>query len=186
MQENKHKDDNHEEVEQVKTKEDSHEEGTTEVVELQAKVDELNDKLLRIAAEAQNTRMRLEKQIQETREYAVTNFAKELLQVMDNMQRALEHKPSDVENGSSLDNLLKGVEMTRQGLTNIFTNFGIEQINPDIGEKFNYNYHQAVSQVPSKDYEPGSIMNVMQSGYKIKDRLLRPAMVIVSKLPEDE
>ncbi len=139
----------------------------------------LQDRLLRTVAESENTRKRLEKSIEDARDYAIISFAKDLLAVNDNLSRALEHKPQNIE--GELANIIIGVEMTKNELTNILKKHGLESIEPLLGEKFDYNIHHAISQLESDDHDNDSIIMVMQSGYKIKDRLLRPAIVQVSK-----
>ncbi|KAJ6645173.1 Protein GrpE [Pseudolycoriella hygida] len=150
-----------------------------EIVSLKNQIEILQDKLLRIIAESDNTRKRLEKSIEEAKDYAIVSFAKDLLSVNDNLSRALEHKPQNME--GELANIITGVEMTKSELTNILQKHGLESIEPLLGEKFDYNIHHAISQIVSDEYDQDSVIAVMQSGYKIKDRLLRPAIVQVSK-----
>ncbi len=150
-----------------------------EITNLKSQVDILQDKLLRTIAESDNTRKRLEKLIEDTKHYAIFSFAKDLLSVNDNLSRALEHKPQNAE--GDLNNIITGIEMTKSELTNILKKHGLESIEPLLGEKFDYNIHHAISQVVSDEYDQDSIVEIMQSGYKIKNRLLRPAIVQVSK-----
>lgn len=150
-----------------------------EIANLQNQITALEDKLLRAAAESENLRRRYEKMIEETRDYSLLNFAKDLLGVMDNLSRALEHKPQELD--SQMSGIFAGVEMTKNELLLIFKKHGLEAIEPQVGEKFDYNLHHAISQIVTDDYEQDSIMNVMQMGYKIKNRLLRPAAVVVAK-----
>jgi len=149
---------------------------------LKEEIESLNDKLLRNAAESENMRKRYEKQIEEAKNYAINNFAKDLLTVADNLSRALEHKPKNMD--QEVENILQGVEMTRQEMKNIFTKYKMEEISPSIGEKFDYNLHYAVTQVPNADHSAGTILELVQTGYMIGDRLLRPATVMVTKSPE--
>ncbi len=150
-----------------------------EIVSLKSQIEVLQDKLLRTIAESDNTRKRLEKSIEEAKDYAIFSFAKDLLSVNDNLSRALEHKPQNME--GELANIITGVEMTKGELTSILQKHGLELIEPLLGEKFDYNRHHAISQIVSDEYDQDSIIGTMQSGYKIKDRLLRPAIVQVSK-----
>ena len=151
----------------------------SEIESLKEQIAILEDRARRISAEAENTRKRFEKMAQESKDYANTNFAKDLLGVMDNLGRALEHKPADAD--AQVNNIISGVEMTKNELVTIFKKHGIHTIEPQAGEKFDYNLHHAVSQIVTDEYNADSIVDVMQVGYKIKDRLLRPAMVKVSK-----
>ncbi|MCC8398277.1 MAG: nucleotide exchange factor GrpE [Rickettsia endosymbiont of Labidopullus appendiculatus] len=150
-----------------------------EIINLKSQIEILQDKLLRTIAESDNTRKRLEKSIEEAKDYAIFSFAKDLLSVNDNLSRALEHKPQNME--GDLANIITGVEMTKSELTSILQKHGLESIEPLLGEKFDYNIHHAISQIVSDEYDQDSVIAVMQSGYKIKDRLLRPAIVQVSK-----
>ena len=155
-----------------------------EITELKAQIEELKDKLIRTTAEIDNTRKRLEKARDEAKDYAIATFAKELLNVSDNLARALAHTPAklDVE----VINIIAGVQMTKDELDKIFHKHHIEEIKPEIGSMFDYNLHNAISQIDNTKYAPNSVITVMQSGYKIKDRLLRPATVQVTKKPKQE
>ena len=162
-------------------KEDSEEEDQSkeEILALKEEISDLTDKLLRNAADAENVRKRLEKQVEEAKIYAIGNFAKDMLSVMDNLSRALEHKPQEMS--QEVQNILMGVEMTKQEMTNIFVKYKMSAISPSIGDKFDYNLHSAVAQVATNDHPEGTILSIMQVGYAIDGRLLRPAMVTVSK-----
>jgi len=150
-----------------------------EIASLKAQIEELKDKLIRTTAEIDNTRKRLEKARDEAKDYAIATFAKELLNVSDNLSRALAHKPTnpDIE----VTNIIAGVQMTKDELDKIFHKHHIEEIKPEIGSMFDYNLHNAISQIDNTEYAPNSIITLMQSGYKIRDRLLRPATVQVVK-----
>lgn len=154
-----------------------------EITTLKGQIEIVQDKLLRTIAESENTRKRLEKSIEDAGDYAIISFAKDLLTVSDNLARALEHKPQNIE--GEVSNIIAGIEMTRDDLTNILKKHGLESIEPLLGEKFDYHIHHAISNIISDEYEQDSIVAVMQSGYKIKDRLLRPATVQVSKRPKE-
>lgn len=149
---------------------------------LKEEVADLNDRLLRSTAEAENMRKRYEKQILDTKNYAVNDFAKDLLSVADNLSRALEYKPEEMS--QEVKNILQGVEMTRQEMRNIFSKYKMTEITPSIGEKFDYNLHYAVTQVPDSSHPEGTILELVQVGYMIGQRLLRPATVTVTKTPE--
>ncbi|MGI4775822.1 MAG: nucleotide exchange factor GrpE [Janthinobacterium lividum] len=150
-----------------------------EVDNLRQHVESLNDKLMRISAESENARKRYEKSAQEAKEYANVNFAKDLLSVLDNLARALEHKPIDLDSQTS--SVLSGVEMTKDELLNIFKKHGLQAIEPQLGNKFDYNLHHAALQVMTSEHTEDSIVDVMQVGYKFRDRLIRPAMVKIAK-----
>jgi len=149
------------------------------VEELKNEVASLKDKLMRTAAEMENMRRRYEKQIEDTREYSASSFAKDLMSVMDNFSRALSHKPAAED--EAVKNFIIGVEMTETELMNIFKKHSIEAITPALGDKFDYNLHHAISQIESGDHPAGTVLSSMQNGYKFKERLLRPASVVVTK-----
>ncbi|MCC3860337.1 nucleotide exchange factor GrpE [Pseudemcibacter aquimaris] len=146
----------------------------------EAEINDLRDKLLRAVAEAENVRRRAEKEKADAANYAVTNFARDILAVADNLHRALESLPEEDNIPDHVKNLLEGVKMTDRELHNIFERHGINKINPH-GEAFDHNHHQAMFEAETDEHPHGTVMQVMQVGYKIKDRLLRPAMVGVSK-----
>ena len=150
-----------------------------EIVSLKDQIEALQDKLLRAAAESENTRRRFEKMIQDIKDYSVIDFAKDLLSVMDNLSRALEYKPQ--EDDIQAANILAGVKMTKTELDSVFQKYGLEKIEPSAGEKFDYNLHHAISQIVTDEFEQDSIVSIMQVGYKLKNRLLRSAIVAVSK-----
>jgi len=140
----------------------------------------LKDQALRALAEAENTRRRSERELQDMSKYAVTGFARDLVSVLENLQRALDSIPEDLmKDQPAVANLYTGVEMTLKELISVFARQGIQRIDP-MGKKFDHNLHQAVAQIESPDAEPGTVVQVLQAGYTIQDRLLRPAMVGVA------
>lgn len=149
------------------------------IEDLLQEIESLKDKLLRAAAETENVRRRYEKQIEDVREYSSSNIAKDMMSVMDNLTRSLSHTPESADD--SVKNFILGVEMTQNELLSVFKKHSIESIDPKIGDKFDYNIHNAISQVPSEEHPDSTIIDVMQTGYKIKNRLLRPAAVSVTK-----
>ena len=165
---------------------------------LEAEVAALNDKLLRAVAETENLRRRTAREREETGKYAVTGFAREMLAVVDNLRRALDSLPGrpgvgegDGEAGGeageddSLAGLVAGIEMTERELLAVFERQGIRRIEP-MGEKFDPNFHQAMFEVEDSDQPAGTVVQVMQAGYIIADRLLRPALVGIAKAAKDE
>ena len=151
-----------------------------EQLELSVKKSEENwDRYLRAAAELDNVRKRASRDIENARKFALENFSRELLNVVDTLEMAIDSKESD------LDALLSGNKATLQLMQNIMEQFDISVIDPH-GEPFNAEFHEAMSMQPSDKVEPGSIMTVFQKGYLLNDRLLRPARVVVaSDLKED-
>ena len=155
------------------------EEEVTPLSVAEAEINDLRDKLLRAVAETENVRRRSEKEKADAANYSMTNFARDMLAIGDNLHRALESLPEGEELPDSVKNLIEGVKMTDRELHNIFERHGIDKIDPK-GEAFDHNHHQAMFEAETDDPN-GTIIQVMQIGYKIKNRLLRPAMVGVSK-----
>jgi len=148
---------------------------------LEEEVKELKDQLLRSVAELDNYRKRAEREKEQLRKFGIANFAKDLLSAADNLRRAVESGPTELEGADeNVKNLIVGVEMTEKELLSAFEKNGVRKIDP-IGEKFDYNFHQAMFEVETDKEKPGLVMQVLQSGYAIADRVLRPAMVGVSK-----
>jgi len=151
---------------------------------LSDEVAELNDKLLRAVAETENLRRRAAREREETGKYAVTGFARDLLSVADNLRRALDSLTEDNRADEGLGGLISGIEMTERELLNVFERNKISRIDPE-GEKFDHNFHQAMFEVADSGQPAGTVVNVMQPGYVIADRLLRPAMVGIAKGGDD-
>jgi molecular chaperone GrpE len=154
--------------------------------DFEAEMVQLKDQLLRALAEAENLRRLKDKQIEDTSKYAVSGFARSLINVMENLERTTDNIPKDqLEGNSILKAISEGVEMTKRELASVFERNGIKRVSPQPGEQFDHNYHQAVVHIPSNEYAPGSVVQVMQAGFIIHDRLLRPAMVGVAKGVEE-
>jgi molecular chaperone GrpE len=153
-----------------------------EATALRSEVAELKERLLRALAETENTRRRAERDKTDASQYAVTRFARDLLHVSDNLRRALSHLSPDVqaEAASGVKAVLEGVEATERELTATLERHGIRAIEAE-GARFDPNLHQAIAEVPADGKAAGSVVSVVQTGYVIADRLLRPAMVTVAK-----
>ena len=148
--------------------------------EKEKEVAAIKDQALRALADAENTRRRTERELADMSKYAVTSFARDLVGVLENLQRAIDNiTPEMLQANPAVANLSKGVEMTLTELLTVFNRQGITRIDP-MGEKFDHNFHQAVAQIDSPDAEAGTVVQVLQAGYTIHDRLLRPAMVGVA------
>jgi molecular chaperone GrpE len=149
---------------------------------LQAENASLQDRLLRTAAEMENLRRRMEREKAEATLYAASNFARDMLNVSDNMDRALDAVGPEQRQAADeiTTTLLDGVEMVRRELLNIFEKHGIRRLEPT-GERFDPNLHQAMFEIPDETTPTGTVMQVVQPGYVIGERVLRPAMVGVSK-----
>lgn len=160
---------------EVSTEEDE------ELTRLKEENQKLKEDFLRAYADAENTKKRCAQEIEKNNKYAISSFAKSLLGVADNLDRALKSIPEDKKDDCEhLKNLLAGVEMTQHELTKVFEKFGIKKMEI-IGTKFDPNFHQVIQEVEDKEKANGTIINELQSGYMINDRILREAMVIVSK-----
>lgn len=154
------------------------------VAELEAQVAELRDQLLRAMAETENIRKRSERHVQDAHKFAVTQFARDVLQVADNLERALDAVPEDRRGEHELlGTLAEGVQAVQAAFVQVMGTNHIERIDPE-GEPFDPNLHEAMFEVPGTDLPNGTIAQVIQPGYKLHDRLLRPARVGVAKSVE--
>lgn len=156
-----------------------------EIEELKKALEDSEDAKLRALAETENIRRRMDKEKQDNARYGTVPLAKDLLSVLDNFERALLASPKETKNKNDLEknynSLHEGVSLTLKEIISIFNRNGIEIINPEKGETFDHNIHQAMLEVVTDEFKPGSVCEVLQPGYKIYERLLRPAMVGVSK-----
>ena len=151
--------------------------GLTEAENLQEQVSNANDQVLRIQAEMQNMRRRAERDVENAHKFALDKFTAELLPVVDNLERAL----GTIEDSDKAQQAVStGLELTLKSFFDVFTRFKIEAIDP-AGQPFDADLHQAVSMVPNTDVEPNTVLDVFQKGYTLNGRLVRPAMVVVSK-----
>ncbi len=154
------------------------------IKDLEEKVEELNDKLLRSLAESQNLRKIHDKEKEDLIKYSSSNFAREVLNIADNLERAFDLLKNNPEfNNDKFKDVKIGIELIEKELINSFERNGIKSIE-SVGKKFDPNYHQALNEVES-DKEEGAIVNEIQKGYMLYDRLLRPAMVSISKKKKD-
>jgi molecular chaperone GrpE len=150
-----------------------------EQAQLQAEVAALKDQALRYAAEVENTRRRAEREANDARAYAIQKFARDLLGVADNLARALQHAPKSDEDPLAR-NLAIGLEMTQKELLAAFERNGLKRLAPAPGEKFDPHKHQAMSEQTSAEVAPGTVVALMQDGYELFGRVVRPAMVVVA------
>jgi molecular chaperone GrpE len=146
----------------------------------EAEVAELKDRLLRTLADMENLRQRTRREVEEAQTYAVTRFARDLLEVADNMRRAVDSAPKGSDS-EPVRNLVAGVEMTEQALLSVLERHKVRKVVPERGERFDHKVHQAMFEIPTSELPPGSVAEVMAPGYVIGDRLLRAAMVGVAK-----
>lgn len=154
-----------------------------EIASLRDQLEAAKQDVLYAKAETQNVRRRLEKDIADSRAYAATGFARDILSVSDNLSRALESIPAELREDDKLKSLVAGIEATSREIDKVFGMHGITRVAAK-GMPLDPNQHQAMLEVPSNEVEPGTVVQELQAGYMIKDRLLRPAMVAVAKKPD--
>lgn len=150
-----------------------------DVTQLLEELEAARDTALRAQAEAQNVKRRAEQDVEKARKFALEKFCAELLPVVDNLERALESTGGDEE---ILKPIAEGVDLTLKSLMDALRKFKIEAVDP-VGEPFDPQHHQAMSMIENPDAEPNTVISVMQKGYTLNGRLVRPAMVLVSKAP---
>lgn len=150
-----------------------------EIEALKLEVAALKEQALRYAAEAENTKRRAEREMNDARAYAIQKFGRDLLGVADNLSRATAHSPRE-STDAAVKNFIIGVEMTEKELQGAFERNGLKKIDPAKGEKFDPHLHQAVTEQPSTEVAAGGVVAVLQAGYELMGRLVRPAMVAVA------
>ena len=153
--------------------------------EYEVKIAELNDQMLRVAADAQNIKRRAKIDIENAGKYSIEKFARDMIGVLDNLFRAEDSINSGESSSESehIKSIKEGVDLTKNEMISALRRHGVERITP-MDQPFDHNFHQAIAQVPSEDKKAGTVIDVMQAGYTIKGRLLRPALVAVAKAPE--
>lgn len=163
------------------------EEGASDLTEalesLKSDLEAAKQETLYAKAETQNVRRRMEKDVQDARAYAATGFARDILSIADNLVRAIDAIPQELREDEKFKGLVAGIEATQRELDKVFGQHGVTRIAA-MGLPLDPNQHQAMMEVPTGDAEPGTIVQEMQAGYMIKDRLLRPSMVGVAKKPD--
>jgi molecular chaperone GrpE len=149
---------------------------------LNAENSQLKDRVLRTLAEMENLRRRTEREVADAKTYGVTSFARDMLSVVDNLARALEHLPAEARTNADphLQSMIEGVELTARDLEAALGRHGVKKLEPQ-GQKFDPNFHQAIFEAPDQTVPAGTVSQVVQSGWTIGDRVLRPAMVGISK-----
>ena len=159
---------------------DDPEEGSMEALVKEAA--DMRDKMLRTLAEMENLRKRTAREVADARAYGITGFARDVLDIADNLQRALDAVPSETRELADpvLKALIEGVELTERSLLNALEKNGVKKFDPS-GGKFDPNFQQAMYEVPDASVPPGTVVQVVQAGYMIGDRVLRPALVAVAK-----
>ncbi|MGY9059389.1 MAG: nucleotide exchange factor GrpE [Candidatus Puniceispirillales bacterium] len=166
--------------------EEEEEEEEEEDNDLEVKIKELKDQLMRTLADGENLRKRTLKEVEQAKKYSHISFVRDLVSSVDNLKRALDSIPEDKSNLSEpIKNLILGLEIVEKEIVTTLEKNNIKQISP-LGEKFDYNFHQAMFEMPTNDCDPGLVVEVSQNGYLLYDRLVRPAMVGISKKIEEK
>jgi molecular chaperone GrpE len=152
------------------------------IAALEAEKADLRDKLLRLMADMENLRRRTEREVADARTYAVANFARDMLNVADNIRRAIESVPAEAQASAegAFKGLIEGIDLTERDLLKTLERHGVKKLDPQ-GQKFDPNVHQAMFEIPNPEVPNGTVVQVVQSGYVIGERVLRPALVGVSK-----
>lgn len=152
------------------------------ITELEAENADVKDRLLRLAADMENLRRRTEREIKDARQFAVANFARDMLSVSDNLDRALQALPDGARQGgdAGFTALVEGVEMTGRSMLSAMERHGVKKLEP-LNARFDPNFHQAMFEIPNPDLPANTVVQVVQEGYAIGERVLRPALVGVSK-----
>ena len=164
------------ETEKVETSEDI-------IDKLNEEISSLKDQRLRAIAELENFRKRAEKDQSDALKYGISNFAKEIINISDNIERAQSSIPEEAKNNDTIKPVIEGIDLIAQSVVTTFEKIGIKKIE-SLNEKFDHNLHQAMMEIENNDLEPGTIVQELIPGYTLHDRLLRPAMVGVSKKPK--
>ena len=164
------------ETEEIETSEDI-------IEKLNEEITNLKDQRLRAIAELENFRKRAEKDQSDALKYGVSNFAKEIINISDNIERAQSSIPEEAKNNETIKPVIEGIDLIAQSVVTTFEKIGIKKIE-SLNEKFDHNLHQAMMEIEKDDLEPGTIVQELIPGYTLHDRLLRPAMVGVSKKPK--
>ncbi|MGE5564204.1 MAG: nucleotide exchange factor GrpE [Bacillota bacterium] len=153
------------------------------VAELERQLEEAKSNALYAAAETQNVRRRLEQELQQATSYAAAGFARDMLTIKDHLDRALAAVGEDLRADKTASQFLAGIESTAREIESVFSRHGISRVKT-VGESLDPHRHQAMLEIPTEEAEPGTIVEEMQAGYMMKDRLLRPALVAVAKRPD--
>ena len=149
--------------------------------ELNKEIENLKEKIIREKAENENIRKRFRKELEDAHKFAIGNFVKSLTEQVENLFRASENIDIKAcDDDKELKTLFEGVELTKKNLLKVFQDFEIQRIYP-LNQSFDHKFHEAISQVVDNEKEPNTVINVIQAGYSIRDRLLKPAVVIVTK-----
>ena len=168
-------------AEPIENKENIPPENEVDKTALQQEIEKNKEQMLRLAAEMENLRKRNAKEVEDANKYAISKFAKDLIEVLENLFRAEASINSEqLENNKTIKQIFSGVELTKKSLIDTFEKYGIKRIDP-MGAPFDHDFHQAIVEMPTSQHPAGTIVQGIQAGYTMHDRLLRPALVAVAK-----
>ncbi len=153
-----------------------------EIRRLQEQLANAKENYLRSVADTENLRKRLEKEVSDSKKFALSSFSKDLINVVENLYRSTEHITEEHKKNETIKQIFDGIEMTQSELEKVMKKYGLERVNPHIGDKFDHNFHQAVSTVKDEKHEPNTIMNIIEAGYMLQGRLIRPSLVVVNNI----
>ena len=168
-------------IEKIEQEIEVEDKSAQQILVLEEQVQELKNQILLSLADSENVRKRAIKEVADAQKYAVGNFAESLINVLENLYRSTEHLNDELLKNEAVRKIYEGIDITRKEFLTVLEKHGVKRIFPQIGDKFDHNFHQALSQQPSADYPNESILNVVQAGYLLNSRLLKPAMVVVSQ-----
>ena len=169
--------------EELKNKEEAETLPEDLIIKLNEEISSLKDQRLRVIAELENFRKRAEKDQSDALKYGISNFAKEIINIRDNIERAQSSISDEAKNNEAIKSVIEGIDLIAQSVVSTFEKIGIKKIE-SLNEKFDHNLHQAMMEMENDELEPGTIVQELIPGYTLHDRLLRPAMVGVSKKPK--
>jgi len=147
---------------------------------LKKEIQDLKDQCLRAYAETENIRKRSDREIQEARKYSISGVVEDLVNVVESLYRSTEHIDAEDKKNEKIKKIAEGIELTRKELMGVLIKHHVKRIEPKLGDVFDHNFHEALSQAPDAKHPKNAIINVIQAGYMIEDRLIKPALVIIS------
>lgn len=156
------------------------EEYNAKISELEEQVTQVQEQILRTLAESENIKRRTAKEVEDAKKFAVSNIAKDLINVVENLYRSTEHVTEESLKNEEVKKIYDGIKITQNEFISILGKYGVERILPNPGDPFDHNHHQAISTLKDDIHPQNTVINVIQAGYILKDRLIRPAMIVVS------
>ena len=165
---------------EMKKETESPETNKEELKKYQEEITALKDKCLRSYAETENIRRRSDKELQDARKFSITGVVKDLVNVIESLYRSTEHITEEDKEDEKVKKVVEGIELTRKELMSVLSKNNVKRVVPKVGDVFDHTVHQAISQIADNDHPKNSIIKIIQAGYLIEDRLIKPALVLVS------